>query len=186
MQEFIAYAKANPGRLTYASGGHGTSLHLAGELFQRMAGIEMTHVPYRGAAPAFNDLIPGRVDVMFATAAGAAADARGKLRGLAVTTEPARRGGAGMPTIAESGVPGFEVSSWFGILRPGQDAARDRREDQRRHGRGAAPILRSRRNWKQLGVMAIGSTPGRALRAFLKSEMDKWGPVIGEAHIRPK
>ena len=65
VREFIAYARANRGKITYASAGHGTSLHLAGELFKRMTGIEMTHVPYRGAAPAFNDLIPGRVDVMF-------------------------------------------------------------------------------------------------------------------------
>ena len=87
VKEFIAYAKANRGRITYASGGHGSSLHLAGELFKRMTGIEMTHVPYRGAAPAFNDLIPGRVDVMFNLISSSLPLARsGQIRALAVAT----------------------------------------------------------------------------------------------------
>src|ERR1700752_2619899 len=112
--EFIAYARANPGKVTFASSGHGTSVHLSGELFKRMAGIEMTHVPYRGAGPAFNDLIPGRVHVMFNNTGRVRPRIEGgKLRGLAVTSGKRWPGVLPLPTIAEAGVPGFDVASWY-------------------------------------------------------------------------
>src|SRR5215831_4310593 len=117
--EFIAYAKANRGKVTFASSGHGTSVHLSGELFKRMAGIEMLHVPYRGAGPALNDLLPGRVDVMFNNIGAVLpliqAD---KLRGLAVTTKTRTPAAPDMAPIAELGVPGFDVSSWYALLAP--------------------------------------------------------------------
>src|SRR5207247_1761965 len=119
VMEFVAYAKANPGKITFASSGTGTSTHLSGELFKRMTGIEMTHVPYRGVAPALNDVIPGRVDVMFNTMAGVLQHARaGQLRGLAVTSAKRFPTAMEFPTVAESGVPGFDVSAWYAFLAP--------------------------------------------------------------------
>src|SRR5215470_19826904 len=110
--DFIAQAKASPGKMTFASSGHGTSVHLAGELFKRMAGIDILHVPYRGAGPALNDLLPGRVDVMFNNIGAVLPLIQGdKLRGLAVTTAKRSPAAPHLPTIAESGVPGFDVSS---------------------------------------------------------------------------
>src|SRR5215813_21171 len=121
VKEFIAYAKSNKGKISFASSGHGTSVHLSGELFKRMAGIEMLHVPYRGAGPAFNDLIPGRVDVMFNnTGAVLPLIQGGKLRGLAVTTAKRTPAAPELPPIAEEGVPGFDVSSWYGFLVTGR------------------------------------------------------------------
>jgi len=114
--EFIAHAKAS--KVTFASSGVGTSIHLSGELFKRVAGIEMTHVPYRGVALALNDVIPGRVDVMFNTMAGVLQQARsGQLRGLAVTTPKRFPTAPEFPTVADF-VPGFDVSSWYAFLVP--------------------------------------------------------------------
>ena len=106
VREFIDYAKANRGKISYASSGTGTGVHLSGELFKRMAGIEMTHVPYRGVGPALNDLIPGRVDVMFGTMTGTWQQAQnGAIRALAVTSATRSPLAQDIPTIAESGVP---------------------------------------------------------------------------------
>ncbi|MEA2947657.1 MAG: hypothetical protein QOI40_2987 [Alphaproteobacteria bacterium] len=113
VMDFIAYAKANKGKVTFASSGHGTSVHLSGELFKRMAGIEMLHVPYRGAGPALNDLLPGRVDVMFNNIGAVLPLIQSdKLRGLAVTTAKRTPAAPSQPPIAEAGVPGYDVSSW--------------------------------------------------------------------------
>ena len=117
VQEFIAYAKTK--KLSYATSGHGTSLHLAGELFQRKAGIELTHVPYRGAGPAFNDVIPGRIDLMINfTSSSLPLVRQGQLRALAVTTAKRLPVAPELPTMAEAGVAGMEVSSWSGFLVP--------------------------------------------------------------------
>jgi tripartite-type tricarboxylate transporter receptor subunit TctC len=117
VKEFIAYAKTN--KLSYASSGNGTSLHLAGELFKRQAGIEMTHVPYRGAGPAFNDLIPGRVDAMINfTSSSLPLVRQGQLRALSVTTAKRLSVAPEVPTMAEAGVPGVEVSSWSAFFVP--------------------------------------------------------------------
>src|SRR6266436_2894431 len=117
VKEFIAYAKAS--KLSYASSGHGTSLHLAGELFKRKAGIEMTHVPYRGAGPAFNDLIPGRIDAMINfTSSSLPLVRQGQLRALAVTTAKRLAVAPELPTMAEAGVAGVEVSAWSAFLVP--------------------------------------------------------------------
>src|SRR5947209_16290891 len=117
--DFIAYARANRGRITFASSGHGTSVHLSGELFKRMAGIDMLHVPYRGAGPALNDLLPGRVDVMFNNIGAVLPLIQSdKLRGLAVTTRTRTPAAPQLAPIAESGVPGFDVSSWYALFAP--------------------------------------------------------------------
>src|SRR4051812_43861022 len=111
VQDYIARAKANPGKVTYCSSSIGTSLHLCGELFKRMAGVDITHIPYRGAGPALNDLIPGRVDAIFANFPSTLPLVQnGQLRGMAVTTAVRQPEVPHLPTIAESGVPGYDVS----------------------------------------------------------------------------
>jgi tripartite-type tricarboxylate transporter receptor subunit TctC len=180
--EFIDYAKANRGKISFASSGHGTSVHLSGELFKRMAGIEMLHVPYRGAGPAFNDLIPGRVHVMFNnTGAVLPLIAGGKLRGLAVTSAKRWPGVPNLPTISEAGVPGFDVTSWYGFFAP----AKTPPEIIRKLHADTVAALNDppiRQKLEGLGVGVIGSTPAE-LGAYLKAEMAKWGPVIKEAGI---
>ena len=182
VQEFIAHARANPGRITFASSGIGTSTHLSGELFKRIAGIEMTHVPYRGVALAMNDLMPGRVDVMFNTIGGLLPQVRaGQLRGLAVSTAERFPTALDLPTVAESGVPGFDVSSWYALFVPAKtppDIIRKINADTVAALADAAVKARL----EQLGVLVAGSTP-QELAALLKAEMDKWGPVIKAAGI---
>jgi tripartite-type tricarboxylate transporter receptor subunit TctC len=119
VQELIAYAKANPGKLNFASSGSGTSIHLSGELFKVMAGVQMTHVPYKGSAPALQDLLGGQVQLMFDNLPPSLPQIKGgKLRALGVTSAARSPALPEVPTIAESGLPGFEASSWFGILAP--------------------------------------------------------------------
>ena len=183
VKEFIDYAKANPGKVTYASSGYGTSLHLSGELFQRMAGIELRHIPYRGAGPAFNDLIPGRVDVMFNNTTSAVPLIKGgQLRALGVTSLTRNPALPGIPTIAEAGVPGFEVKGFYAFFVPGRtppDIIAKFHADT--VTALADPVIRQRLD--QLGVGVVGSTPDE-LRAYLKAEMDKWGALIKEAGIK--
>jgi len=183
VKEFIAYCNANKGKVTYASSGNGTTLHLSGELFKRLANVEMTHIPYRGGAPAINDLIPGRVDVIFDNVPSIISHVRsGTLRGLAVTTRERIAVMPEMPTIAESGVPGFDVSSWFGFFVPArtpQEVIAKINADT-----NAALVHASvKTRFEELGANPQGSTPAE-LAAFLKSEIDKWGPVIRDARIR--
>ena len=117
--ELIAYGKANPNKLNFASSGSGTSIHLSGELFKVLTGVQMTHVPYKGSAPALTDLLGGQVQLMFDNLPSSLAFIKaGKLRALAVTSTTRAPALPDVPTIAESGVPGFEASSWFGILAP--------------------------------------------------------------------
>jgi tripartite-type tricarboxylate transporter receptor subunit TctC len=119
VQELIAYAKANPGRVNFASSGNGTSIHLSGELFKTMAGVQITHIPYKGSAPALMDLIGGQVQIMFDNLPSALPQIKaGKLKALAVTSRERAPALPDVPTMAESGLPGFEASSWFGLLAP--------------------------------------------------------------------
>jgi tripartite-type tricarboxylate transporter receptor subunit TctC len=183
VKEFIAYCNENKGKVTYASSGNGTTLHLGGELFKRMAKVEMTHIPYRGGAPAINDLIPGRVDVIFDNMPSILSHVKaGSLRGLAVTTKDRVAVVADIPTIAESGVPGFDVFSWFGFFVPAKTppdiVARINADTN-----AALAHASVKPRFEELGATPKGSTPAE-LAAFLKSEIDKWGPVIREAKIR--
>jgi len=119
VQELLAYAKANPGKLNFASSGSGTSIHLSGELFKVMAGVQMTHVPYKGSAPALSDLLGGQVQLMFDNLPPSLPQIKaGKLRALAVTSSTRAPALPDVPTVAEAGLPGFEASSWFGVLAP--------------------------------------------------------------------
>jgi tripartite-type tricarboxylate transporter receptor subunit TctC len=182
VKEFIAYCNENKGKVTYASSGNGTTLHLSGELFKRLAKVEMTHIPYRGGAPAINDLIPGRVDVIFDNMPSIISHVRaGSLRGLAVTTKERVAVVPDIPAIAES-VPGFDVFSWFGFFVPAK-TPKDivARINADTNAALAYPQVKSR--FEDLGAVPKGSTQAE-LAAFLKSEIDKWGPVIREARIR--
>ena len=119
VKELIAYAKANPGKLNYASSGIGSTAHLTSELLKRAAGIEMTHIVYRGAGPALADVLGGQVDLMFASIVSSLHHAKdGKLRALAVTSAKRSAVLPEFPTVAEAGVPGFEVVGYFGLLAP--------------------------------------------------------------------
>ncbi len=180
--EFIDFAKANRGKVTFASSGTGTSVHLSGELFKRMAGIEITHVPYRGAGPAMNDLLPGRVDVMFATATSAIPQMRsGSLRGLAVTGLQRLALAPELPTLSESGLTGFDVTSWFSLFVPARTPA----EIVQKIHADSVRVLRepaTTARLEQLGAAVVASSPAE-LASHLKTEMDKWGPVIKDAGI---
>ena len=183
VMEFIAYCNDNRGKVTYASSGNGTTLHLSGELFKRLANVEMTHIPYRGGAPAINDLIPGRVDVIFDNMPSILSHVKaGTLRALAVTTKERIAVVPELPTIAESGVPGFDVFSWFGFFVPARTppdiVARINADTNA--ALAYAPV---KSRFEELGATPKGSTPAE-LASFLQSEIDKWGPVIREAKIR--
>jgi tripartite-type tricarboxylate transporter receptor subunit TctC len=182
VQEFIAYCNDNKGKVTYASSGNGTTLHLSGELFKRLAKVEMIHIPYRGGAPAINDLIPGRVDVIFDNMPSILQHAKsGSVRALAVSTRERVAVVPDIPTIAET-VPGFDVFSWFGFFVPArtpQDVIAKINADTNA-ALAHAPV---KSRFEELGANPKGSTQAE-LAAFLKSEIDKWGPVIREAKIR--
>ncbi len=119
VSELVSYLKTNPGKINYASSGAGAAAHLAGELFKAMAGVEMVHVPYKGAQPALTDLIAGQVQLMFATSASVVPYVKaGRLRALAVTTARRSPSVPELPTIGEAGLPGFEATTWHGVVVP--------------------------------------------------------------------
>jgi tripartite-type tricarboxylate transporter receptor subunit TctC len=181
--EFIAYAKANGGKTTFASSGTGTSPHLAGELFKRRAGIEMIHIPYRGAGPAITDVIGGRVDVTFNTFGATLSLVReGQLRGLAVTSAKRFPAAPDLPTIAETALPGFDVTAWYALFVPAQtppDIVHKLNADA--VAVLAEPAIRDK--MEQIGVAVVGSTPEELAR-HLKAETELWGPVIKATNIR--
>jgi tripartite-type tricarboxylate transporter receptor subunit TctC len=183
VMEFVNYAKANRGKIRFASPGTGTSPHVSGELFKRTTRIEMTHVPYRGGGPAFNDLIPGRIDVMFATMPSALAQVHsGVLRGLAVTSAVRSPFAANIPTVAESGLAGFDVSDGFGLYMPAKAPAeivRKVRDDT--VSALAHPTVKQ--TLEEIAMTVVTSTPSE-LAALLKSETAKWGAIIKEAGLK--
>jgi tripartite-type tricarboxylate transporter receptor subunit TctC len=182
VQEFIAYCHDNKGKVTYASSGNGTTLHLSGELFKRLAKVEMTHIPYRGGALAINDLLPGRVDVTFDNMPSIISHVRaGSVRALAVTTKERVALVPEIPTIAET-VPGFDVSSWFGFFLPAKTPKEIiAKLNADTNAALAHPSVKPR--FDDLGATPQGTNPEQ-LAAFLKSEIEKWGPVIREAKIK--
>jgi tripartite-type tricarboxylate transporter receptor subunit TctC len=178
--EFIAFARANPGKVSFASPGLGTTPHLAGELFKQMAGIEMTHVPYRGDAPALSDTMAGRVDLQIGGSALLEQVRGGKVRGLAVTTAKRSPAAPELPAVAET-VPGFDVPSWFALFVPAQTP---RAIVAKMNGDVVRvvsdPAVQSR--FTQISMIAAGSTP-EELGALVESEVKKWGAVIKAANI---
>jgi tripartite-type tricarboxylate transporter receptor subunit TctC len=182
LAEFIAYAKTSATPLTFATAGHGTGSHLVGELFKRTAAIELTHVPYRGAAPALQDLIPGRVDSFFNNIAPVIPlMQQGQLRALGVSTARRVPAAPQVMTFAESGVPGFDVSGWYAFYFPANTPADIVRKA---HADTVAALddAKVRQRLEELGLFVVGSTPG-ALAAFHKTEMERWGPIIKAAGI---
>lgn len=183
VQEFIAYCKANPGKVRYASAGVGTSLHLSGELFKHLTGVQMQHVPYAGSQPALNDFLPGRIDVIFDNVASILPHVlSGGARGLAVTTAKRIAVARKLPTLIEEGVPGFDVASWFAFFVPAKTPTAIV-ERMNRDSVAALAHEQVRPKLEQLGYEIVGSTP-QALGAHLQAEMKRWGPVIEEAHIK--
>jgi tripartite-type tricarboxylate transporter receptor subunit TctC len=180
--EFIAYAKANPGTISMASGGIGTSSHLAGELFKATAGIDMVHVPYRGTAPALADLLGGQVQVMFGNMLASIAHVRdGRLRALAVTTTSRSEALPDVPAVGDF-VSGYEASAWQGIGAPRNTPNEivERLNTETNTGL-ADPKMRAR--LADLGGTAFGSTP-REFGNLIAEDTDKWGKVIRAANIK--
>ena len=175
--ELIAYAKANPGRLNFASSGSGTSIHLAGELFKVMAGVTMTHVPYKGSAPAIADLVGGQVQLMFDNLPSALPQIKaGRLRALGVTSAQRAPALPDVPTIAESGLPGYEASSWFGLLAP---AGTPKDVIAKVNGEVARWLASPEAKEKLLsqGANAAGGTPEDFAR-HIAAETAKWQQVV--------
>jgi tripartite-type tricarboxylate transporter receptor subunit TctC len=174
--EFIAYAKANPGSLNFASSGKGTSPHVVGELFKMMAGIDMMHVPYRGGAPAMIDLLSGQVQVMFDTVPQSIEYIRdGKLRALAVTTATRSEALPDVPAMSEF-VPGFEAGSWWGVGVPKNTPGEIVDKLNREINAGLAdPKLR--RRLTELGTTPLLFTPAQ-FGSFVEAETEKWAKVV--------
>ncbi len=180
VQELIAYAKANPGKLNFASSGPGTSIHLSGELFKVMAGVQMTHVPYKGSAPALQDLLGGQVQLMFDNLPPSLPQIKGgKLRALAVTSLTRAPALPDVPTIAESGLPGFEASSWFGILAPaGTPPAIIAKVNAEVAKWLASP--EGKEKLVAIGANAAGGSPEDFAR-HIQVETAKWAKVVKES-----
>ena len=182
VMEFIANAKAHPGKITLASPGTGSAPHLAGELFRQMAKIDLAHVPYRGAAPALNDLIPGRVDSYFGSGTLLENMRSGQIRGLAVTGLKRDPVAPELPTMAEAGVPGYEASSWHALFVP----AKTRPEIVSKMSADTVKALAdptARNKLERAGYTVLGSSPDE-LQTLLRSEIDKWSAVIKTVGIK--
>lgn len=180
VMELISFAKKNPGKLNYASSGAGAAAHLAGELFKTMAGVDLVHVPYKGAQPALTDVIAGQVQIMFATSASAIPFIKaGKLRPLAVTTAQRSASMPELPTVSEAGVPGFEAITWHGVVVPaGTAAALVERLNRDIVGVLRMPELRER--LAALGADVIAGTP-REFADYIASEIPKWAKVVQDS-----
>ncbi|HYY83294.1 MAG TPA: tripartite tricarboxylate transporter substrate binding protein [Beijerinckiaceae bacterium] len=180
--EFIAYAKANPGKINMASSGLGTSVHLSGELFMAMTGVKMTHVPYRGAGPALTDLISGQVHVLFDNLPSSVEHIRaGTLRGLAVTTEQPSPALPGVPTVAET-VPGYEASAWFGMGAP-KDTPRPIIDKLNAAINEALKDPEMLKKLADLGGTPIGGTP-EDFGKVVAAETEKWRKVVEFAGVK--
>jgi tripartite-type tricarboxylate transporter receptor subunit TctC len=182
--EFIAYAKANPGKLNMASAGNGTPQHVSGELFKMMAGVDMTHVPYRGSAPALTDLLGGQVQVVFDTTLASIEYIRtGRLRALAVTTATRLEVLPDVPTVGEF-VPGYEASGWYGMGAPKNTPAEIIGKLNREVNAGLAdPKMKAR--LADLGGTVFASSPAE-FGKLIAEETKKWGKVIKTANIKPE
>jgi tripartite-type tricarboxylate transporter receptor subunit TctC len=181
--DLIAAAKADPGKLSYGTYGTGTSAHLAGELFKNLAKVDLTTVPYKGAAPAITDLISGQIQVMFTTVASAASLIEaGQLRALAVTSAERSPAFPDLPTVAEAGVPGYAAESWYGLFAP----AKTPRDVIDRLNKSAAMAVQSEA-FKRLGVnegLVMVARPPEELERYFRGEEERWRKVIQDAGIK--
>ncbi len=185
VQELIAYGKANPGKLTFASSGPGGAPHMSGELFKSMTGIDMLHVPYKGSTAAHSDLLSGRVSLMFDTVTAINPHVKsGALRALAVTTAKRSAAAPDVPTMAEAGLKGYETSTWGGVLAPaGTPKDIVDKLNAEMNKALAAPDVRQR--MLDAGIEPAGGTP-QQFAGFIQSEMAKWGKVAKTAGIQPE
>ncbi|MGZ5871712.1 MAG: tripartite tricarboxylate transporter substrate binding protein [Bradyrhizobium sp.] len=181
--DLIAEAKANPDKLSYGTFGVGTSAHLAGELFKDMAKVNLTAVPYKGAAPAITDLIGGQIQVMFTTVASAASLVEsGQLRAIAVTSAERSPAFPKLPTVAEAGVPGYAAESWYGLFAPAKTPA----DVIDRLNKSAALAVQSEA-FKRLGVnegLVMITRPPEELDRYVRREEERWRRVIQSAGIK--
>ena len=183
VQELVALAKAQPGRLSYASGGVGATNHLAGELFKRMTGTDIVHIPYRGNPLAVVDVMSGQVTMMFDFMITSLPHVKeGKLRALAVTGSKRSPQVPDLPTVAEAGVPGYEASTWFAVMAPaGTPQPMIATLNSEFNAALKQPDIKARLT--ELGAEPLGGTPDDAAK-LLKSEIGKWADVIKAAHIQ--
>ena len=181
--ELIAMAKAKPGALNYASGGLGSANHVAGELFKSMAGVQITHVPYKGGGPALADLLGGHVGLLISTVTSTHDLVKsGRLRALATTGSKRSVVAPELPTVAEAGLPGYAVEAWYGVLAP---AGTPRAIVERLSG-DLARILQSAEGREALraqGAEAVGNTPEEFAR-YLRMEVDKWAKMVKAQGLR--
>ncbi|MFM2054237.1 MAG: hypothetical protein RL456_2274 [Pseudomonadota bacterium] len=176
LADLLATARARPGLLNYGSAGNGTSHHLAGELFKLQTRTFVTHIPYRGAGPALQDLMAGQVDVMFDGLGSSAAHIRsGRLRGLAVASERRNPGFPDIPTAAESGVSGYQVATWYGLWAPKGTPA-EAIERMQAELQKAFAVREIRETWTMLGS-DVPTLTGRAFGDFVSGEIRRWADV---------
>jgi tripartite-type tricarboxylate transporter receptor subunit TctC len=183
VQELIALAKKKPGEITFGSSGNGSTNHLAGELFKSMAGIDIVHVPYRGAAPAMNDLIAGHIAMMFDNMPAVLAQAQnGAVRVVAVAGKERSAALPDVPTVAESDLPGFEAAAWFGLVAPAATPPqlRDRIMTEVRKALGTAEIAR---RFSESGAEP-GTLFGNDFAEFIRAESEKWAKVVKASGAR--
>jgi len=182
VKDVVTAAQAKPGNLTFGSQGNGTSAHLAGELFKNVAKVDMVHVPYKGAGPALTDLIGGQIDMMFATAAAVRSFVEsGKLRAIAVTTSDRSPAWANVPTIAESGLPGYAAESWYGLYAP----AGTPREVIMRLNAAVKNAVHSDAFQKRIQGEGLSVSAGapEELDRYVRAEEARWRKVVKEAHV---
>ena len=185
LAELIAYAKANPGKLNFASPGPGSGAHLAGELLKSSAAIDMVHVPFSGIAPAVTAVVAGDVQVMFAGSSSAMPHVTaGKLRALGVASPKRIASAPALPTLAESGLPGFDVTSWYSIVAPAGTPPAVVERLQREIAKALdAPDVKTK--LAGLGAEPVANTPSE-FSAMIKVESAKWGKIVKDANIRPE
>lgn len=183
VRELIDLLKANPDKYSYASGGNGTTQHLGGELFKTLAGVKMQHIPYKGGGPALNDVLGGQVPIMFESIATGMTHVRaGKLRALGVTSAQRNPSAPELPTVAEAGVPGFEITAWYGIVAPAGTPP----DIVRRLNAELVLAIRSPEIAQR--IAALGGAPiantVEEFQAFLRTDVARWAKVVRESGAR--
>lgn len=183
LQEFLAFAKSNPGKVNYGSAGNGTSHHLAGELFKLQTKAFITHIPYRGAGPALQDLIGGQLDVMFDGLGSSATHIKnGRLKALAVASDKRAPGFPDIPTTAEGGVPTYQVATWYGLWAP-KNTPKDVVERMTVELQKAFATKEIKDAWTGLGA-DVPTLTGKAFGDFVTAETKRWGEVVKAAGVK--
>ncbi len=178
VKELLALAKRQPGKLTFASGGNGSSNHLAGELLKLLAGVDLLHVPYKGAGPAMSDVMAGHVDLMLG-AAGLAEARAGRVKVLGVTSAKRSASAPELPTLAEAGVPGYESTIWFGLLAP----AGTPQPIVNRLSQEIGKVLQQKTMRDRFNTVDLTPTTPEGFAAHIQREIPKWRKVVTEAKI---